>query len=106
MNEKLKSIIEKVIEMKYIEMEELNFEDMTEKEKAEHEEVYNKVLELQNRLHKEFTKEQWGLVSDCMDAENLLSALEQRYMFNRGVKRGLNELSFIKDELGNGVVLL
>ena len=106
MVKQLKNIIEKVIYMKYQDVQELNFEDMTKEEKAEYKEAYNKVSELQGKLKEMLTKEQWKVINECFDAESYLSAIEQRYIFNRGVKMGLQDLSFIREELGNENILL
>ena len=102
----LKNIIKRTIDMKYQDMQEINFGDMTQKEKAEHEGASNEYSKLEGELKKTLTEEQWSAACECMDAFNLLNAIEQDYMFNRGVKAGLNELSFIREEMGSNIVIL
>lgn len=106
MNEKLKNIIKKVIKMKEEEIVDLNFSDMTEQKMVEHSEILLKASELEEKLANMLSKEQWKVMDEFCSTLNSLNAMEQEYMFDRGVKAGLNELSFIKDELGQGVVML
>lgn len=106
MSEHLKNIIKKVIDMKCRDVMENNFNDMTEQEATEHKELHNKTIELEKKLQAILSDEQLKLFAEYSDAESNLSTINEEYMFNRGVKMGLNELSFIKDELGLGVIAL
>lgn len=106
MNKQLKNIIEKVIEMKESEIQEHNFEGMTEEERSEYEELNNKFIELENEFKKSLGVEQQQLLNKCFDARSDISTIEQHYMFKKGVKIGLTDLHFIKEELGSGTVLL
>lgn len=103
---KLKNIIENVIDMKCNEVIGLNFEDMEESEKEEHTEVHKQVLALENKLKETLTADQWKLFMELDTEVAHLEALEQDYLFKRGVKMGLNELRFIKYELGLMVIEL
>lgn len=90
--------------MKYEEVEDLNFKDMLTEEKIEYEAVSKKVLQLQKQLQEMLTDEQFKILDKCFDAMVEQSSLEDRYIFDHGVKAGLNELSFIKEALG-GVII-
>lgn len=106
MDKTLKKVIERTIEMKRYEVQDLNFSDMTEKEKKEYEAAFNKVLLLEDKLKGLIPKDLLKDLIDMSDAQATLVVLEQSYMFSHGVKIGLNELSYIKEELGSSVVLL
>lgn len=103
MDEILKNMVEGIISMKCNEIIDHNFKDMNEREKAEREEADKKVSELEDKVKKEFTKDQWKLVSRLLDAEILEMTIEQKYLFSQGVKAGLTQLGFIKQELGDGL---
>lgn len=106
MDKHLKNIIEKVIDIEAQEVQGLNFSDMNKQEKAEHEEAYKKVVVLQDQLEERLPKELQSLFKEYADAAAYLSAIEEDYMFNRGVKIGLTKLSFIREELGEAVIML
>lgn len=106
MDKKLKNIIEKVIDMKYQEVQELNFSDIEEDEKREHSQVNERKSEIFNKLMDSSTCELKELLAEYEELETQSLCLECRYMFNRGVKMGITDLSFIKDELGLGVIEL
>lgn len=106
MNKTLKNLVERIIYEEFNEVQDLNFSDMTNEEKKEYDEVYNKVLNLQDKLEKILTEDQLKLFMEYNDEFNLLKSIEQRYMFNRGVKKGFTKLSYIQDELGMAVIML
>lgn len=106
MNETVKNLVERVIEAEFNEVQYLNFSDMTDEEKKEHDEAYNKVLELQDKFRGILSQEQWKLFIEYSDTFSLLSTIEQIYMFNHGVKAGFNKLNYIREELGEAVIML
>ena len=106
MDKHLKNIIEKVIDMESQEVLELNFSDMNKQEKAEQEAAYKKAAVLQDKLKGLLPKDGQGLFRDYLNAAAYLQGIEEDYMFNRGVKMGWTRLSFIKDELGEAVIML
>lgn len=106
MKNELKAIIDKTIEMKYYELQDDNFEDMTEEEKIDHDKQEDKILELQDKLKETLTDEQYKVLMEYSDELTMLSATEQNYMFNRGVKMGLNEFNYIREILGDSTLLL
>lgn len=106
MNETVRNLVEKTIEEKCYEVQELNFSDMTKAEKKEYDDICDKILNLHNELQGILSKEQWKLFIKYSDEANTLSSIEQRYMFNRGVKNGFTKLSYIKEELGDLALML
>lgn len=105
-NRTVKNLVEDIITMKMKELMELNFKDMTEEEMTEHDKTYNEVLKLQDKLELLLPNDQMEVVDDLVSTYFYLAALEMEYMFRRGVKMGLNELHFIKEELGEQTILL
>lgn len=106
MNETVKNLVEGIIKMKCTEVQELGFSDMEVDDVIECDMFGDKILKLQDKLKKTLSKEQWDLFNEYIDTEVFLEAIHEGYMFNRGVKVGLNELSFIGEELGNKTVML
>lgn len=106
MDKYLKNIIEKVIDMENQKVIELNFSDMSDQEKAEHERANKKCADLGNELNKLLPKEFQSLFREYANAAYFLSGIEEDYKFNRGVKAGLTKLNFIREELGEAVIML
>ena len=97
MDKQLKNIIGQVINMKCGEVYERNFEDMDAKEKERFDNI--KTLELEKELDKTLTDVQKKLFNKYIDENSELEAIIQSYMFKSGIKIGLRDLSFLKEEL-------
>lgn len=106
MDELLKNIIKKVIQMKEQEIQEYNFKDMSEEGKKEHDEKLEEIVALEKELQKSLGEDQWKLVSKYYDAIQDLNCIEQHYMFKQGVEMGLTDLHFIREELKEATVFV
>jgi len=106
MEKSLKNIIEEVIKMKFYELEELNFEDMNVDDKKIYKDNITRMIALESAINETLSPEGKKMFNELDILSGCNIALENNYMFNRGVKTGLNELSFIGEELGTGVIEL
>lgn len=105
-SEIIKNLVERTIGMKYMELQDMNFSDMEESEVAEYEKANKKMVELQTKLFNIIPKEYHGLINECLDAVGDTFCIEENYIFNRGVKVGLNDLYYIREEMKGSMGLL
>lgn len=104
--EMIKNLAERTIDLKYQYVQELNYSDMTQQEAAEYKEADKKYAELQDKLSEELTLELRTLFMKYTEAETNVLSLEESYMYKKGVLDGLTDLYFIREIMGNSVVLL
>lgn len=94
MNKTVKNLINKTIELEFYHME----DNLTGLRKFEHyEEVSNKYSNVERKVYETLPVEYHGLIDELIELSTLELALEKRYAFKEGVKKGLTDLDFLKE---------
>ncbi|MEG1411389.1 MAG: hypothetical protein RSD36_16240 [Terrisporobacter sp.] len=95
--DELKNIVNGVIKNEFIALSDNNYEELKSLEGNKYSKLEKKTIELHNIIKNALPEKYIHVLGEYIDAELDIKLLEIRYYYDKGVKHGVNKLSFLKD---------